>query len=85
MERQLSIQSKKQLHRFCWQYLQIQPELDYPEDENLRNDAFQRALNARLFEENAVEFKPPQRYQLKVLKELTRRIEESILDWEEEV
>jgi protein-lysine N-methyltransferase EEF2KMT len=85
MESQLSLGARQQLARFCRQYLQLQLEPDYPDDENLRNDTFQKSLNARLFEQSAVKHSPPQRYQLRVLKELTNRIEQSIQDWEEEV
>lgn len=85
MESQLSASARQQLDRFCRQYLQLQLELDYPDDIHLRNDAFQQSLYARLFVENTISHAPPQRYQLRVLKELTKRIERSIQDWEEEV
>lgn len=73
------------MDRFCRQYLQLLPSLEYPDEEHLRDDAFQEAIYSRLFEENALEYPPPQRYQLKTLKELTKRIENSIHDWEEQV
>ncbi|KAF5875057.1 putative protein fam86a protein [Botrytis fragariae] len=73
-----------QLDRFCRQYLQLLPNLEYPDEEHLRDDAFQEAIYSRLFEENVLEYPPPQRYQLKTLKELTKRIENSIHDWEEQ-
>lgn len=60
-------------------------ELDYPDEGNLRNDLFQQCLYKIVFKENVLKHKPPLRYQLRVLKELTRRIESSIHDWEEEV
>src|SRR6266536_6669475 len=85
MESQFSASATQQLDRFCRQYLQLQLDPDYPDAENLRNDIFQQSLNARLFEENAIKHAPPQRYQLRILKELTRRIEQGIQDWEEEV
>src|SRR5579859_4799416 len=85
MESQLSLDARQQLDRFCRQYLKLQLDPDYPDAENLRNDAFQRSLNARLFEENVIKHAPPQRYQFRILKELTKRIEQSIQDWEEEV
>ena len=85
MESQLSASARRQLDRFCRQYLQLQLELDYPHEEQLRNDAFQQSLYARLFQEGTISHAPPQRYQLRVLKELTKRIEQSIQDWEEEV
>jgi hypothetical protein len=85
MESQLSASARQQLDRFSRQYLQLQHELDYPDEEQLRNDIFQQSLYARLFLENRTKYTPPARYQLRVLKELTRRIEQSIQDWEEEV
>jgi len=83
MESQLSASARQQLDRFSRQYLQLQLGLDYPDEQYLRNDAFQQALHARLFEENAIKHTPPPRYQLRVLKELTRRIEQ-LQDGEEE-
>ena len=85
MESQLSANTRRQLDRFCRQYFQLQLELDYPAQDNLRNDAFQRCLYDRLCQENSISHTPPQRYQLRVVKELTKRIEQSIQDWEEEV
>ncbi len=75
----------QQLDRFCRQYLQVQLDLDYPSEEHLRNDSFQQCLFMRVFAENSIQHEPPVRFQLRVLKELTRRIEQSIQDWEEEV
>jgi hypothetical protein len=85
MESQLSTVARQHLDRFCRQCLQIILELAYPVAEQLRQDAFQQALYDRLFKDGALEYAPPQHYQLRVLKELTKRIEESIQDWEEEV
>jgi protein-lysine N-methyltransferase EEF2KMT len=85
MEQKLSAGGRAQLNRFCRQYLQLQLELDYPDEEYLRKDAFQEAIYATLFDESAIVYPPPKRYQLRVLKELTKRIEQSIQDWEEEV
>jgi hypothetical protein len=85
MESQLSLIARRQLDRFCRQYLQGQFEINYPDEEHLRNDAIQQCIYFKLFAENAVEYAPPPRYQLRVLKELVKRIENSIQDWEEEV
>lgn len=85
MESQLSAGARQQLDRFRRQYLQLELNLDYPDEDHLRNDAFQESLYDRLFSENTVKHAPPARYQFRVLKELTRRIEQSIQDWEEEV
>ena len=85
MESQLSAGAIRKLDRFCRQYVQLRLELDYPDEGLLRSDAFQKSLYARLFAENALSHALPQRYQLRVLKDLTKRIEQSIQDWEEEV
>jgi hypothetical protein len=85
MESHLSANANQQLDRFCRQYFQLQLDLDYPDEKHLRNDLFQRFLYARFFQESALSHPPPPRYQLRVLKELTKRIEQSIQDWEEEV
>ncbi len=85
MESQLSASARHQLDRFVRQYLQLQLDLDYPDEEHLRNDVFQQSLHSQLFSENGIKDAPPARYQLRVLKELTRRIQQSIQDWEEEV
>lgn len=77
--------ARQQLDRFCLQYLQLQQTLDYPDEELLRRAEFQDAIFAKLFKPGAVQYGPPPRYQFRVLKELTKRIENSIRDWEEEV
>lgn len=85
MESSLPSSAKRQLDRFCRQYLQIDPRPDYPSDEFLRQESFQARIYSRLFQDGALAYSPPPRYQLKVLKELTRRIEASIQDWDQEV
>ena len=85
MESQLLLDARQQLDLFCRQYLQLQLDLNYPGEELLRIDAFQQSLYTRLFKENAIPHPPPPRYQFRVLKELLRRIEQSIQDWEEDV
>ena len=77
--------ARQQLERFSRQYLQLQLNLDYPDDEHLRNVDFQRSLHSRLFSEDGIKMAPPARYQLRVLKALISRIEQSIQDWEEDV
>ncbi len=85
MESQILFEAQRQLDRFCRQYLQVQLDLDYPDEEHLRNEAVQQAIFSRLFADHAIAYAPPPRYQLRVLKELMKRIEQSIQDWEEEV
>lgn len=77
--------ARRQLDRFCRQYIQVQLNLDFPDGECLRQDVYQEEIYSRLFDENNLPRGPPKRYQLKALKELTERIEDSIQDWEEEV
>lgn len=79
----MSTSARTQLERFCRQYLQVTFELDYPAEEHLRNDAFQQRIYSIVFSEDVIHTPPP-RYQLRVLKELVKRIEKSIQDWDEE-
>ncbi|KAI8965222.1 putative methyltransferase-domain-containing protein [Daldinia sp. FL1419] len=68
--------------RFCRQYLQLERDLDYPPPTLLRDADVQDAIYRRIFADDALAYPPPQRYQLRVLKELTSRIEASIEDWD---
>jgi hypothetical protein len=81
----LSLHCQRQLNLFRRQYLQLQVDIRYPDPACLRQERFQEFLEKELFEEDSIEYQPPQRYQIRVLKELIRRIESSITDWEEEV
>lgn len=81
----LSLHCQRQLNLFRRQYLQLQVDVRYPDPQCLRQEIFQRFLEQGLFEEDSVEYQPPKRYQIRVLKELIKRIEASITDWEEEV
>ncbi|KAK4657536.1 hypothetical protein QC762_213860 [Podospora pseudocomata] len=71
-----------QVTRFCWQCLQLDAAPEYPDGEVLCLDAVQEEIYKKLFGHD-VAFPLPPRYGLKVLKELTSRIERSIVDWEE--
>lgn len=84
MESQLSRSARCQLDRFARQYFQLESDLDFPEESCLRNHAFQQALEANLFKV-APDRAPPQRYQLRVLKILVEKIEQSVQDWDEQV
>ncbi|KAG9248208.1 putative methyltransferase-domain-containing protein [Calycina marina] len=86
MEDHLTETAKEQLRRFCRQYLQLHhhTDIEFPSPEHLRTSSFQDCIYAKLYQEGAVKYSPPQRYQLRALKELTRRIEASITDWEED-
>lgn len=76
---------RQELDLFKRQYLQLQVRPKYPESKYLKYEEFQQLLYSEIFSENATKWHPPQRYQLRVLKELIKRIETSITDWEEEV
>ncbi|OBT99734.2 hypothetical protein VE01_02214 [Pseudogymnoascus verrucosus] len=75
---------REELDLFKRQYLQLQISLKYPSKECLKHEEFQQMLYSEVFSEDAMKWYPPQRYQLRVLKELMKRIEVSITDWEEE-
>ncbi|KAI0133955.1 putative methyltransferase-domain-containing protein [Xylariales sp. AK1849] len=69
------------ISRFCCQYLQGEREIDFPTGDLLREEHVQAALYRRLFPRGGQS--PPSRYELRVLKELTSRIESSIEDWDQ--
>lgn len=81
----LALRCQYQLNLFRRQYLQLQVAIRYPDAQCLRQGLVQEFLLEQLFDEGSLEYQPPQRYQIRVLKELTRRIEASITDWEQEV
>ncbi|OHW93930.1 protein fam86a [Colletotrichum incanum] len=71
------------VERFCYQYLQLEPNLDYPAANVIREQPAQDTIYRRLFSEEGPHYSPPARYRLKVLKELVARIESSIEDWDQ--
>ena len=79
----------KSLTLFKRQYLQLvdPKELKWPTKPSvsLAADWVQVWLFDNLFDENRVRFRPPERYQLRVLKELVSRVEDAIDDADEEV
>ncbi|KAI9835416.1 MAG: hypothetical protein M1819_002334 [Sarea resinae] len=79
-------QQSEQLSLFHRQYAQLLNVdlLAFPSTDSLRNSAFQSVLYATLFDETEVHHPPPERYQLRVLKELVARIESSVVDPEED-
>ena len=85
MPLQCEVQEKSQINRFCFQYLQAEQSLDFPDNAILREDAVQEELYSRLFDHSALDHPPPLRYQLRVLKELVARVESSIEDWDKHV
>ncbi|RYP59869.1 hypothetical protein DL769_008359 [Monosporascus sp. CRB-8-3] len=78
-----SRESKDSIDRFCRQYLQLERDLHYPSSTLLQEAHTQNVLYERLFADGAVAYPPPPRYQLGVLKELAKRIEASIDDWDQ--
>ncbi|KAI1003329.1 hypothetical protein K3495_g4876 [Podosphaera aphanis] len=79
---QIGTSSVQQFDRFCRQFLQLYSKIEYPDGRYLRDANFQQALYERLFSERARRYQIPVAYQLRVLKELVRRIEGSIVDWD---
>ncbi|KAI1778489.1 FAM86A protein [Hypoxylon cercidicola] len=77
-----SPQYKDSIDRFCRQYLQLERDLDYPPAILLREAEVQDTLYHRIFAYESLTYPPPERYQLKVLKELITRVEASIEDWD---
>jgi hypothetical protein len=78
----------QQLQVFKRQYLQYVPaqELRWPENSILRAGAAQKWLFDNIFDTSGItNFFPPERYQLRVLKNLVQLIQESIKDPEEDV
>ncbi|OAQ90235.1 FAM86A protein [Purpureocillium lilacinum] len=74
---------KHHVDRFCRQYLQLEPSLDFPPAEYLKLDTVQELIYERLFADDALLYAPPDRYRLRTLKQLIARIEASIDDWDE--
>ncbi|KAK1589909.1 putative methyltransferase-domain-containing protein [Colletotrichum navitas] len=71
------------VERFCHQYLQLEPTLDYPAAEVIREQPAQDTIYKNLFSDEGPRYSPPARYRVKVLKELVARIESSIEDWDQ--
>ena len=84
MKSKLSPSARGQLDRFSRQYFQLEGNLIFPDESCLRNNIFQQALVADLFKGVTIHA-PPLRYQLRILKLLVEKIEQSIQDWDEEV
>ncbi|KAI9797181.1 MAG: hypothetical protein M1833_005590 [Piccolia ochrophora] len=74
------------LELFRRQYLQLVElqALTFPNLEDLRDVDIQRALYESLFKPDSLQYAPPERYQIRVLKELISLIENSIVDPDED-
>lgn len=69
---------------FCYQYLQLEPRLDYPRGCLLKRADVQDEIFRRMCADDAESGAPPRntRFQLRTLKELARRVQASIGDEE---
>ncbi|KZF24254.1 hypothetical protein L228DRAFT_266602 [Xylona heveae TC161] len=79
---QLSPAEEKEIGLFQRQYAQLLPvqTLAFPRPESLRKYSFQNCIYNEMFNREIIKFPPPDRYQLRVLKELVARIEKAIVD-----
>ncbi|KAF5127261.1 Protein-lysine N-methyltransferase EFM3 [Metarhizium anisopliae] len=73
---------RQEVDRFCYQYLQLESILDYPQDKFLRLEDVQDDIYKRIFCDETGGVGPPDRYRIKILKELVFRIESAIDDWD---
>lgn len=67
------------IDRFCCQYLQLEAHLDYPDGQVLKRPGAQDEIFDRIFAHSSPSSKSV-RFQLRVLKELVKRIQASISD-----
>jgi len=74
---------RTQLQRFVHQYLQLFDSLVWPDAHVLRDSRAQSYLYEQMFRQ--LKFAPPERYQLRVLKQLVQRLEDSIVNPDEDV
>ncbi|KAG8169070.1 hypothetical protein KVR01_001819 [Diaporthe batatas] len=68
---------KATIDRFCCQYLQLEMHLDYPDGLLLKTSEVQDEIYQRIFADFSTSSRSA-RFQLRVLKELVRRIQDSI-------
>lgn len=78
----LSPRDHAAVNRFCYQYLQLESHLDYPDDRLLKRADVQDAIYSRVFAPDSGVAPRKPRFQLRVLKALVSRIEASIADAE---
>lgn len=69
--------SKATIDRFCCQYLQLETHLDYPDGQLLKTPKVQDEIYERIFADCSTSSKSA-RFQLRVLKELIKKIQDSI-------
>lgn len=84
---QLSQTESRQLGLFRRQYLQLMSTelLTMPPSASLRNSGFQAQLFEEMYRSDSLPYAIPHRYKLRVLKELMKRIEDAMIDPEEDV
>lgn len=72
---------------FQRQYHQlVDPEkLAWPEQNELRLPELQTWIYDNMFNDDLIQYPPPERYQLRVLKQLVARLEDAIIDPDEDV
>lgn len=70
---------KVAIDRFCCQYLQLEAHLDYPDGQVLKTPEAQDEIFDRIFASSSPSSKSA-RFQLRVLKELVKRVQDSISD-----
>lgn len=70
---------KAAIDRFCCQYLQLEAHFDYPDGQLLKRPEIQDEIFERIFAGSSPSSKSA-RFQLRVLKELVKRIQDSISD-----
>lgn len=77
----------RDLQVLCRQYLQLVDanSLKWPESTLLKKPDVQEWLFEHMFDQDSIQYLPPARYQARVLKNLTSRIEAAIEDPEEDV
>ncbi|KAH0564890.1 hypothetical protein GP486_001729 [Trichoglossum hirsutum] len=82
----LDLRSNERLSLFRRQYLQLfnLDSLAFPDPEYLRVESFQDLLYDSIFKPGGLAYPPNDRYQLRVLKELVLRVEQSITNPEED-
>lgn len=68
------------INRFCYQYLQLEPRLDYPDDQLLKRHDVQEDIYHRIFASDSEIAPRKPKFQLRVLKGLINRIQASIRD-----
>lgn len=70
------------IDRFCYQYLQMESHLDYPDGRIMRSPEVQKQIFDRIFANQSTSSPKKTSVQLRTLKELVRRIQDNISEEE---